>query len=214
MADRMTTRRRAAGAAAQPPAQEGSATAQLPFMTGALPFINVHPPAENQSSRQSSTEPDGDSLPPLPEIPNPEKRKDIAIVKLNNTNFREWKNLMETQFNYYGIKRIIDGTHSPPTAGNKLAHWHDIEQLFDVAFATSLPSRIYEDTKKKASLREKWLAILKHYIHTDLGKITADLFNIKFKVKEKIEDFVLQIQDIWDNLTRCGYTINNNLRIE
>jgi len=217
MADRMTTRRRAAGAAAQslalPLTQQASATASSPFMTGALPLINVQPPIETQSSRRSSTEPD-DVLPPLPEIPNPEKLKDITTLKLKDGNFREWKNLMESQFNHYGIKRIIDGTYGPPTAASKLAHWYIIEQLFDMAFAASLPSRIYEDTKKKTSLREKWLTILKHHIHTDLGKITTDLFNIKFEAKEKIEDFVLRLQDTWENLERCGYPTDTNLRIE
>ena len=101
MADQMTTRRRAAraagtaaGTAAQPPAQQGSATVLSPFMTGALPppLINVQPPDDTRSSRSSrlsSSEPDNDILPALPDIPNPEKLTAITILKLKDNNFRE-----------------------------------------------------------------------------------------------------------------------------
>jgi hypothetical protein len=78
MADR-TTRRRAAGAAAQP-AQQESATGALP------PLINVQLATETQSSR-SSTEPDNDILPALPDIPNPERLKEITTLKLKDNNF-------------------------------------------------------------------------------------------------------------------------------
>ena len=104
--------------------------------------------------------------------------------------------------------------HGPPAAANKRAHWRTIEQLFNRSFAASLPSRIFEDTKTKLTLREKWLAILRYHTHTDLGKITTDLFNIKFEAKETIEDFAIRLQDVWENLARCGYTTDNSLRIE
>lgn len=47
-----------------------------------------------------------------------------------------------------------------------------------------------------------------------MGKITTDLFNIKFETKEKFEDFVIRLQDIWENLERCGHTVPDDLRIE
>jgi len=90
MADQTTTRRRAraagtaTGTAAQPPA----ATVP-PLMTGALPLINVQPPESSRSSRLSSSEPDNDILPALPDIPNPEKLTAITILKLKDNNFRE-----------------------------------------------------------------------------------------------------------------------------
>src|SRR5947207_943970 len=106
---------------------------------------------------------------------------------------------MLAEFEYYEINRIINGTHGLP-AGSKLAYWRTTEQLFVRAFAASLPAHIYQHVKTKNTLREKWLAILKHYTHTDLGKITTDLFNIKFEAKEKIVDFIIRLQDISENL--------------
>jgi len=70
------------------------------------------------------------TLPPLSEIPNPIDLKDISTLKLTDKNFREWKNLMLAEFGYYGIEKIINGTHGPPTTGAKLAHFQMTEQLF------------------------------------------------------------------------------------
>ena len=132
-------------------------------------------------------------LPPLPEIPNPIDLKDISTLKLTDKNFREWKNLMLAEFGYYGTEKIINGTHDPPTTGTKLAHWQMTEQLFIRAFAASLPAYVYEDVKMKNTLREKWLAILRNYIHTDVGKSMTALFNIKLEATEKIMNFVIRL---------------------
>jgi len=35
---------------------------------------------------------------------------------------------------------------------------------------------MYRGVKSKNTPREKWLAVLKNFIHTNLGEITTDLF--------------------------------------
>jgi len=169
--------------------------------------------AVNQSTRRSQIVELDDALPPLLEIPNPENLKDISKLKLTDTNFREWKNLKLAELNYYGMNQIINGTHGPPT-GVKLAYYQTTECLFDLAFAASLPTHVFEATKTKTTLREKWFAILKNYTHTDLGKITTELFNIKLEVNEKIEDFTIRLCDIWESLERCGHPIDKKWQIE
>ena len=166
--------------------------------------------AVNQSARRSQTI-ELDALPPLSEIPNPEKLQDINSQKLKN--FREWKNIKEAEFNYYGIRPIINGTHGPPT-GAKLAYYHTTECLFNLAFAASLPTHVFEAIKMKATLREKWLIILRNYTHTDLGKITTELFSIHLEANEKIEDFIIRLRDIWESLERCGHPVDKNWQIE
>src|SRR5205085_2142862 len=108
----MTTRRRAAraaGAAAQPPAQ-----INVRAQHGALPII-THQQA---------------NLPLLPYIKNPASLKKISPTKLTSLNFREWKNIMLAQFNYYSIGRIIDRSHNPFTVEPMLSYWLEIEKLF------------------------------------------------------------------------------------
>jgi len=145
---------------------------------------------------------------------NPQKLKEISTIKLTNSSFREWKNTMMADFSYYGIEKIINGSHGPPTGNQKRDFWRETEQLFIRAFAATVPAHIYEDVKQKETLREKWLAILKNYTQTELGKITNDLFNIKFEAKEKFADFVIRLQDTWENLERCGHKIDDKWRIE
>src|SRR2546421_66413 len=99
---------------------------------------------------------------------------------------------MLAEFGYYGIEKIINGTHGPPT-GAKLAHYQMTEQLFIQAFAASLPAYVYEDVKMKNTLREKWLAILKNYTHINVSKSMTTLFNIKLEVTEKIMNFVIHL---------------------
>ena len=82
---------------------------------------------------------------------------------------------MLAEFEYYSIGKIITDTHNPSISAAKFNHWLEIEQLFVQAFVTALPARIYEDVKVKASLQDKWLAILKNYTHTNLGKIIMNL---------------------------------------
>ena len=153
------------------------------------------------------------ALPPLLDIKNPAKLKEISNMKLMNSNFHEWKNLMLAEFDYYEINQIINSTHDFSTRA-KLAYWHETEQLFIQVFTAALPARIYKDVKVKVSLRDKWLAILKHFIHTDLDKITTDFFNIKFKVKKKMTDFIIRFQDVWKNLTHCRHAMNSIFQIE
>jgi hypothetical protein len=45
----------------------------------------------------------------------------------------------------------------------------------------------------KNTLREKWLAILKNYTHTDVGKSMTVLFNIKLEATEKVMDFIIHL---------------------
>ena len=122
--------------------------------------------------------------------------------------------MMLAQFNYYSIGRIIDGSHLPPTVEPMLSYWLEIEKLFILAFADSIPAGIFEETRIQESLRDKWITILKNYTHTDLGQITTDLFNVKFETKEKISDFVIKLHEIWENLARCGHIMNPIFRIE
>ena len=42
----------------------------------------------------------------------------------------------------------------------------------------------------------------------------TDLFNIKFKVKEKMTDFVIRLQDVWKNLACCKHAMNSIFQIE
>jgi len=35
------------------------------------------------------------------------------------------------------------------------------------------------------------------------------LFNIKLEATEKIMDFVIRLQDIWENLKRCDHYMND-----
>ena len=93
----------------------------------------------------------------LPYIKNPASLKKISPTKLTSSNFREWKNMMLAQFNYYNISRIIDESHLPPTVEPMLSYWLEIEELFILAFADSIPAGIFEETRIQDSLRDKWL---------------------------------------------------------
>ena len=77
-----------------------------------------------------------------------------------------------------------------------------------------MPFRIFKDMKIKLTLKKKWLAILRYHIHIDLGKIITDFFNIKFEAKETIKDFAIRRQDVWENLARYSYIMNNSLWIK
>ena len=155
------------------------------------------------------------SLPPLPDLPNPEKLQEIKAAELKEPkDFRQWKNSMMAEFEYYGIDGIIDGTYGLPVGATKLQYWRVTERLFIQAFASTVPPSVYEDVKNKKTLREKWLAILEEYTHTDLGKITNDLFNIKFEVKETLGEFIVRLLDTWENLARCGHKVDATWKIE
>ena len=77
-----------------------------------------------------------------------------------------------------------------------------------------MPLSVYEDVKNKKILREKWLTILEKYTYTDLDKIINDLFNIKFEVKEILEEFIVRLLDIWKNLAHCSHKIDATWKIE
>jgi Reverse transcriptase (RNA-dependent DNA polymerase)/Integrase core domain len=154
------------------------------------------------------------NLPPLPTLRNPEKRKDLVSTKLGDSNFRAWKNNMEAEFEYYGIDGIINGMYSPPVEQTKRQYWLEIEQLFKWKFSSTIPARVYEKIKTKTSLRERWQAILHHYTLPDLGKMTDEMFSMKLGPKEKVEDFAIRMQDLWESIERCGQSTTQAFKVE
>jgi hypothetical protein len=141
---------------------------------------------------------DADSPPSVTGLLNPKDLRELSNFRLKDSNFRHWKNTILTEFKYYGIDRIIQGTHKPPESPENLEdvkHWRSIEMLFDIKFINTLPTAVYEEIKDK-SLRDKWLYILARFTRFDISKTTTDLFNIKLEENEKIEDFAIRLRDL------------------
>jgi hypothetical protein len=74
----------------------------------------TNPPDVNTQSIQSQTaESDSESLRPLSDIKNPAKLKEISSMKLTDSNFREWKNMMLAEFEYYGVDKLSKALTAP-----------------------------------------------------------------------------------------------------
>src|SRR5436190_18657020 len=100
------------------------------------------------------------SLPELEILTDSRDLKDLANVKLTEENFIEWKAYMMAEFRYYSINKIIDGSRLSSTSAKYRDYWIEIEHLFECHLAINLPSNIYQIICQKASLRDKWNAIL------------------------------------------------------
>jgi gag-polypeptide of LTR copia-type len=154
-----------------------------------------------------------DSVTPLPFLSNPSKLKDLSTTRLTDSNFRTWRNVTIAEFRYYGIIDVVNGKHSLPADDIHLQYWRNIEHLFDIKFANTVPSTQWELIKDKPSLREKWLAILAHYTRDSLTQLNKDLLNIKLEGKEKIEDFAVRLQELFANMERYGQSISPSSRV-
>jgi len=69
-------------------------------MTGMFTSLNA-----SASSSGPSTNP----VPPLPSLFNPAKLKDLSTTRLTDSNFRAWRNIVQSEFDYYGIEGVING---------------------------------------------------------------------------------------------------------
>ena len=70
-------------------------------------------------------------------------------------NFIKWKAYMMTEFTYYDINKIIDGSHLPSMSAKYHGYWTEIEHLFEHHLAINLSSNIYQMICQKTSLRDK-----------------------------------------------------------
>ena len=66
-----------------------------------------------QSIQSQTAESDSESLRPLSDIKNPAKLKEISSMKLTDSNFREWKNMMLAEFEYYGVDKLLKALMAP-----------------------------------------------------------------------------------------------------
>jgi len=121
---------------------------------------------------------------------------------------------MKSQFIYYGIEKIIDGSHLPPTTGTDLQYWLEMEQLFEAHFIVNLPPVLYQVISLKSSLREKWLAILQRKSHTDPFRHMQDLLAIKFEEKDTVDTFLARLQNIWNELESHGQAFDEARKID
>lgn len=155
-------------------------------------------------------------LPPVSKLPNPEKLIPLSGKRLSDdpSGFRSWKNTIQAEFDYYGIKEIIEGTHSLPDDQPDAQHWQIIEQLFVLKLATTLPPTVYELVKCKTTLRDKWLTTISQYTRSDLSKVTTDLMNITWETTETVQEFAIRLRELWENLERCGQPTAEPYRIE
>ena len=94
----------------------------------------------NASASSSSSGPSTNPVPPLPSLFNPAKLKDLSTTRLTDSNFRAWRNIVQSEFDYYGIEGIINGNHGLPTDPTCLQYWKQIERLFNMKFASSFYS--------------------------------------------------------------------------
>jgi hypothetical protein len=131
------------------------------------------------------------SLPALITLINPKELKDISMEKLADDNFAVWKNIVQTEFTYYRILPIINGTHRPPspTEALQFQYWESISQLFEMKFARTLPIEVWEAIKDKPSLSEKWASICASYTKPNLAKVLTALTQIKLETKESVSRF-------------------------
>ena len=95
------------------------------------------------------------TLPELKTLRSPRDLKDLTNVKLTETNFTEWKAYMMTEFSYYGIDKIINGSHLPPTSGRYHGYWIEIELLYEHHLVLNLLLNIYQMISQKISLKNK-----------------------------------------------------------
>lgn len=85
----------------------------------------------NTTGASSSITPGSSAIGGLPVsvLRNPEKLKDLSKEKVKD-GFPAWRNLTLSEFAYYGILPIIEGTHAIPNEETQLDYWHNIENLF------------------------------------------------------------------------------------
>ena len=121
---------------------------------------------------------------------------------------------MMAEFGYYGIDKIIDGSHLPPATGDDQRHWIEIEQLFNRHLIIHTPPALYQLIFQKGSLREKWLAILQRNSSSDSFKNTRDLLTIKYDIKDTVNSFIIKLQNVWDELENHDRTVTDVDRIE
>ena len=110
--------------------------------------------AASQAASQSQTV-EGDVLPELQGLRNPKNLQELANLNLTDKNFHTWKHLMMAEFSYYGIDKIIDGSHLPSMSAKYHGYWTEIEHLFEHHLAINLSSNIYQMICQKTSLRDK-----------------------------------------------------------
>ena len=116
---------------------------------------------------------------------------------------------MMAEFGYYGIDKIIDGSHLPPTIGEDQRRWIEIEQLFNHHLIIHTPPALYQLIFQKGSLREKWLAILQRNSSSDSFKNTRDLLTIQYDTKDTVDNFIIKLQNVWDELENHGRTVTD-----
>ena len=139
----------------------------------------------------------------LPELQGLRDSKDLQeLINLNltNKNFHIWKHLMMAEFGYYGVDKIIDGSHLPPTTGDDLKRWIEIEQLFNRHLIIHTPPALYQLISQKDSLRQKWLAILQCNSSINLFKNPRDLLTIRYDINNIVNSFIILLQNLWDEL--------------
>jgi hypothetical protein len=175
-------------------------------MTGMFTSVNA-------SASSSSSGPSTNPVPPLPSLFNPAKLKDLSTTRLTDSNFRAWRNIAQSESDYYGIESVINGNHGLPTDPTCLQYWKQIERLFNMKFANTVPSTQWELIKVKPTLREKWLAILSHYTRDSLTRLNKDLVNIKLEGNEKIEDFAVRLQELFANMERYDQATSPSSRV-
>jgi len=163
------------------------------------------------ASQTATAEP---SIPELRGLRDPKDLRELANLTLKDANFHTWKHLMMAEFQYYGIDKIIDGSHLPPTTGNDQRRWIEIEQLFNRHLILHTSPALYQMISQKDSLREKWLAILQRNSSTDSFKNTRDLLTIKLETKDTVDSFIIRLQYLWDELENHGRTFTEADKIE
>ena len=107
-------------------------------------------------------------LPTLNNLVNPKELKDISMEKVTDDNFANWKSVVESEFRYYRILPIMNGTQLPPpqTETQQFQYWESTFRLFEMKFARTLPIEVWEANKDKPSLLDKWTSICASYIYS------------------------------------------------
>jgi hypothetical protein len=155
-------------------------------------------------------------LPTVNNLVNPKELKDISMEKVTNDNFANWKSVVESEFRYYRILPIMDGTQLPPpqTETQQFQYWESTFRLFEMKFARTLPIEVWEAIKDKPSLLDKWTSICANYTKPNLAKVLTALTQIKLESKESVSRFAVRLKHLLDDATRCGQPMTENSRID